>query len=159
MLNKWAISPGSRESSTLEDICYRVGILKRVLIEERTLLNPTKDPLEACLLQTLEDEVEGCPRSEKDICAKLLNSTPTYIRNRKHKKGLFLEDRSLKNDKQCAPEVAFMPLPLHLSYEFLSPNEIFLVIISLIMPKPRNCYVFYKSIRTTMGIALTISRE
>ena len=79
-------------SPTLEDACYRVDIFRRVLIEEMTLLNPSKDPLEGCLLETLEDEVEGCPTNEKDIYSKLLNSALTYMENLRHEEGLFLED-------------------------------------------------------------------
>ena len=86
------------------------------------LVNPPKDPLEACLLETLEGEVKGYLRSEKHIYANLLNSAPTYMGNQKHKEGLFLEDRSSKDDKNGAPQVELKPLPPHLWYEFFGPN-------------------------------------
>ena len=65
------------------------------------LLNPSKDPLEACLLKIVEEEVEGRLRSGNDIYAEILNSAPTYMGNWKHEEGLCLEDQSSKNDKKC----------------------------------------------------------
>lgn len=106
------------------------GILERVQIEEMTFLNQSKDALESCWLKKLKDQVEWCPRNEKEIYAKLENSYPKYMEKRKHKKGLCLENRSSKNDKKGAPNVELKPLPLHLRYEFLGPNQTFYVIIS-----------------------------
>jgi len=82
------------------------------------------------LLETLKDEVEGCPRSEKDIYAKLINSARTYIGTHKHEEGLCFEDRSSKNDKKSTLKVELNPLSLYLRYEFLSPNQTLSVIVS-----------------------------
>jgi len=69
-------------SFILEDACYEVDILKKVLIKDTTSLNLLRNLLEACLVGTFENKVEACPNDERGIYAKILNSIPISFANR-----------------------------------------------------------------------------
>jgi len=65
----------------LEDACYQVDILERVLSKEIALLKRLEDALEACLVGAFAGEVTRCLKDGRDIYAKLLNLAPTYMGN------------------------------------------------------------------------------
>jgi len=65
-------------SPSLEGACYWVDILKKVLSEEVMFLKSLKDPLDACLVGAPEGEDMSLSNDQRDIYAKILNSTPTF---------------------------------------------------------------------------------
>jgi len=88
-------------------------------------LNSPSDPLEACLLGTLDKGVEVQPGDEREIYAHILDMTPLFPPSTPSK-GV----RPFKDNKKYSPAVELKSLPSHLRYEFLGPNETFSVIIN-----------------------------
>jgi len=66
-------------SPSLEDACYLVDILKKVLSEEMVFLKPLQDPLEACLVGASEGKDVGLSIDERDIYVIIVNSSPTFM--------------------------------------------------------------------------------
>ena len=56
-------------SPSLEDACYRVDVIKEVVLEEMGPLNSPSDPLEACLLDTFDGRIEVQSGDEREVYA------------------------------------------------------------------------------------------
>ena len=104
-------------SPSLEDACYRVDVIEEVVIEEMCSLNSPSDPLEACLLGTINRRIEVQPGNESEAYAHILDVAPPLPPQHHPREILNLEVRPSKDDKQCSPEVELKPLPSHLGYE------------------------------------------
>jgi len=89
--------------ATIEDACYWVDILEKVLIEEMTSLNPLRDPLKACLVGACKNQVEPCPNNESRVNANILNSVATYFACQRHEASLSVETQSSKDEETRAP--------------------------------------------------------
>jgi len=90
-------------SPSFEDACYRVDVIKKVVREEMTLLNSPSNPLEACLLGTLDKRVEGQPGDEREPYAHILDMAPLFPPQHHPKEILNLEERPSKEDKKYTP--------------------------------------------------------
>ena len=102
----------------------------KVVFEEMCSLNSPSDPLEACLLGTIDRRIEVQSGDESEVYAHILDMAPPLAPQHHPRDIQNLEVRPSKDDKKCSPEVELKPLPSHLRYEFLGPNEIFLVIVN-----------------------------
>jgi len=104
-------------------------------------LNSTSDPLEACLLGTLDKRVKVQPGDEREVYAHILDMAPPLSPQHHPREILNSEARRTKDDKECSPEVELKPLPSHLRYEFPDPNETFrlLLMLALMASKSPNC--------------------
>jgi len=63
----------ARASPSLEDACYRVDVLEKVVLEDIKTLSPPLDPFEAYLIGTYANGVDSYPNEEREIYAKILN--------------------------------------------------------------------------------------
>jgi len=117
-------------SPSLKDAYYRVDVIEKVAFQEIGLLNSPSELPEACLLDTLDKRVKVQPGDEREVYAHILDMAPLFPPQHHLREILNLEVRPCKNDKKCSPEVELQPLPFHLRYEFLGPNETFLVIVN-----------------------------
>jgi len=59
-------------SPSLEDACYRVDAIEKVILKEMGSLKSPSDPLEACLLGSLDKKVEVQPGDEREVYALFL---------------------------------------------------------------------------------------
>jgi len=85
-----------------------VDVLDKVVFEDMETLNPPSDPLEACLLGTLDKRVEDMAQ--------------LFLPQHHPREILNMEVGSSKEEKKFTLEVELKLLPSHLWYEFLSPN-------------------------------------
>ena len=65
-------------SPSLEDACYQVDVIEKVVLEEMGPLNSPLDSLEACLLGSINKSVEVQPRDEREVYAHILDMAPLF---------------------------------------------------------------------------------
>ena len=58
---------------SLKDVSYQVNVIDKVVFEEMGTLNPPSDPLEACLLGTLDKRFEEQPSDERKVYTHILD--------------------------------------------------------------------------------------
>jgi len=63
-------------SPSIEDACYQVDVIDKVVFEEMGPVNSPSYLLEAYLLGTLDKRVEVQPGDEKEVYAHILNTAP-----------------------------------------------------------------------------------
>jgi len=117
-------------SPSLEDACYHVDVIKEVVLQKMGPLNSPSGPLEACLLGTIDKRLEVQPGDEREVYAHILDMAPVFPPQHHPREILNSEVRHSKDNKKCSPKVELKPLHSHLRYEFLNPNETFLVIVN-----------------------------
>ena len=93
-------------------------------------MNLPLDPLEACLLGSLDKRVELQTRDKRKVYAHILDMALLFPPQHHPREILNLEMRPSKEDKKCSLKVELKPLPSHLRYEYLGPNESFMVIVN-----------------------------
>jgi len=65
-------------SASLENACYRVDVIDKVVFEETGPLNSPSDPLKACLLVTLYKRIEVQLGDEREVYAHILDMAPLF---------------------------------------------------------------------------------
>jgi len=63
---------------SLEDACYRVDVLDKVVFKEMGTLNPPSEPLEACLLGTLDKRVDVQLDDEREMFSHILDMAQPF---------------------------------------------------------------------------------
>jgi len=66
-------------SPSLEDACYRVDVIKKVVLEDMGPRNSPLDPLEACLWRTLDERVEVQLGDEREVYAYILDMASLFF--------------------------------------------------------------------------------
>ena len=61
-------------SPFLDNACYQVNMLEKVVLEEMKTLSTPSDPLEACLIGTYDNGFDSHPEKEKEAYAKILKA-------------------------------------------------------------------------------------
>lgn len=120
----------SKLTLVLEDACYQVDILKKVVIEETTIPSPLLDPLKPCLIGYCGHMKEADQDEAIEAFTKILDSASVYLPRQHHMEVLNMEVEASKDGKKVAPKVKLKPSSSHLKYEFLGPKHTFLVIVS-----------------------------
>ena len=81
-------------------------------------------------MDTLDKRVEVQPGDEREVYAHILDMTLLFPPQHHPREIINLEVRPSKDDKKCSPKVELKLLPSHVRYEFVVPNETFLVIVN-----------------------------
>jgi len=66
-------------SASLEDACYWVDVIDKVVFEEMGTLNPLSNPLETCLLGTFDKRVEVQPSDEREVYTPILHMAQLFL--------------------------------------------------------------------------------
>jgi len=106
---------------SIKDSCCMIDIIHRC-VKECSLVSPTHDGLEMCLVNNAGTKLEGDAQAYEEP----LDENPLI-------KGLgieeLVEEEAVPLPKE-APQVELKPLPQNLRYELLGPNSTYLVIVN-----------------------------
>jgi len=95
--------PQAIASPYLEDVCYRVDLLKKVVLEDMGTPSPPTDPLEACLIGICGNGVYPYSDEEIEIYAKVFNLAQPYLLRHQPREVLNVEIQSCNEDSKGAP--------------------------------------------------------
>ena len=73
--------PQAMASPSLEDACYQVDVLEKVVPKEIGIFTPPSDPFEACLIDTCGCGIDSSSDEENEAYVKILYSAQPYLPN------------------------------------------------------------------------------
>jgi len=88
-------------SPSLEDACYQVDVIDKVVFEEMGTLNLPLDPLKGCVLGTLDKRVDVKPSNEREVYTHILDMGQPFPPQHHPRQILNVEVGPFKEDKRC----------------------------------------------------------
>ena len=121
-------------SPSLEDACYSIDVLKRLILKEMGTLSPPLDPLEACLIGSWGHRIDSHSNEEKDyIQISSIRANHTSV-DTHWRRFLMWKFNSLIKTKRVLPRWNWSPYPPNLGMNFLAQIILFLLLLVLQRP-------------------------
>ena len=96
---------------TLEDSCYQVDTLEKVMCEEMVTPRAPEDTLEACFVSASKDAIVAPSNDKMEVYLKLLKFAPLFLPSNCKREVSSVKVQAPKDKKGDIPELELNPLP------------------------------------------------